>query len=283
MSERPEDLKLQTRSYAERGQIQLPWPVPMLELLGNPEGAEYAWMRLHYVFSLPDPASLAPVAIEPNDTERRLLERFVEHARRLAQTSLLGAQDSVRIHFGPEAPDERVETDLSAQDVTVGFMVLLRQCYADAEEASFSKVRKVLERLLHDAGDQASLAVLKLWRQAHADLKNKGLDELVHEKLIEQGELPALALDPNGGMSPPVVRPSAPPQDMLQTFWYGGQVHWGSRREAYSENMDDPFSGAMLEINVRQVAVVFAHLYLGFARLVDAKLSGSAPDDAVAS
>jgi hypothetical protein len=55
-------------------------------------------------------------------------------------------------------------TELSAPDVTAGLMVLLRQCYAPDEEATFAKARKVLGRRLNEPGDEASTEVLNQWR-----------------------------------------------------------------------------------------------------------------------
>jgi hypothetical protein len=65
-------------------------------------------------------------------------------------------------------------------------MVLLRQCFAEGEAASFSKTRKILERRLYDAGERDLLAVIKEWQRAHAKLLNKALDELVQERMAAE-------------------------------------------------------------------------------------------------
>jgi len=245
----------------------------MRELLKNPDGGEYVWRRLTYVFALPDPRDFDPAAIVLTDDERGLLRRFVDHAKRLAATTLLGANDSVRIDIPDFGGGEHVYTELSEPDVTAGFMVLLRQCYADGDEASFSKVRKILERRLYEAGDTSSLAVLKMWRKAHARLNANTLEELVQEQLIVDGKMPAQLQRPDGQMESPVVRSPASPAELLRTFWYGDQVHWGSTREALAAIQADPFESGMWELAARAAACDLAHLYLGYALLVERALS----------
>jgi len=187
----------------------------------------------------------------------------------------MGAEDIVRISVPDFGEGESIESELSEPDVTVGFMVLLRQCYADDEEASFSKVRKVIERRLHDKSDVASLGVLKAWRRAHGKLKTHSLEELVQEQLIADKRMPAEMPNPDGQMESAVVRAPAPPAQLLLTFWYGDQLHWGKNREALRALQSDPFDSATWDIAARQAALDLAHFYLGFALLVDAVLAAT--------
>lgn len=271
--------EVRSRSFARAPDLGVPlaWPTPMRELLANPDGGDYVWMRLHYVFELPDPRKLRPASVVLAAEEERVVARFARHARQLAGATLLGAQDTARFHFGPAMKDIQVETSLSAHDVTVGFMVLLRQCFADDEEASFSRVRQILGRHFHEAGDVAANNTLKLWKDAHAAMRNKSLDELAQERLIEEGKLPALLPMPAGSVASPVVRAPASPDLMLRTFWYGDYVHWGDRREEYDTAMLDEWSAANWQIGARKAAVDFTHFYLGFALLVERVLAAQAP------
>jgi hypothetical protein len=205
--------------------------------------------------------------------ERELVERFVEQVKRLAETTLLGAHDKVEIDIADFGHEEAVRTELSDPDVTTGFMVLMRQCYANNEEAGFAKVRKVLEHRLHEAGDTASLGVLKQWRKAHARLLNNTLEELVQEQLIADGKMPAQLPGPNGQMSSSVVRAPAAPAELLRTVWYGDQVHWGSTRKALAAIQVDPFDAGIWEIATRQAATDFAHFYMGYALLAETILN----------
>ncbi|MGH2861467.1 MAG: hypothetical protein ACRDLT_08160 [Solirubrobacteraceae bacterium] len=259
-------------SYAQE-QAML-WPPPMQELMKNPAAGDYVWKRLHYIFKLPDPRSFPSPVAGVTDGELAVLQRFVEHSRDLAGTTLLSANDNYTVRVSDDDNSFTVNTELSDSDVTAGFMVKLRQCYSDDEEGSFSKVRKILEHRLHEVSDEAALGVLKQWRKAHAALRLKTSEELVQEQMTKDGELPAQLVGPDGETRSPVVRPPGSPHQMLQTFWYGGQVHWGKSRDAVSVVQADPFQTARWEIDTRQAAVDLGHLYLGFALLVERALGG---------
>lgn len=241
----------------------------MRDLMKNPESGDFTWRRLSYVFGLVDPRALTPTRLGLTADERDLAARFAEHAKALAGTTLLGAGDKVTIDIADFTNEESVIAVLSEPDVTTGFMVLLRQCYADDEEASFAKVRKVLDHRLHEAGDTTSLAVLKTWRRAHARLLNYALEELVQEQLIADGKMPAEGPGPNGQITSMVVRAPAAPREMLRTSWYGGQLHWGHRRKELAAIVADPFDAGMWEIATRQAATDLAHFYMGYALLVE--------------
>jgi len=249
-------------------QRPLDWPPPMQQLFQRPEAAEFVWRRLQYVFRLPDPRTLAPGGITLPSEERQLLARFLDQARKLAGTSLISAEDKVQVNIPDAGGPEKVETSFSAPDVTSGFMVLLRQCYAHDEEASFVKTRKVVEHRAHEAGDTATLETSKLWRRAHARLLNQALEELVQEQLVADGKLPAEMEGPDGPRSP-VVRAPAAPSELLRTFWYGDQIHWGSQRQALATLGKDRFWAAWWNMYARLAALDLAHIYIGYAVLVE--------------
>jgi hypothetical protein len=254
----PKTLKFEARPFSALIQDRpLPWPTPMCDL------------RLTYVFGLPDPRTLRPKRPTLTVEERELVQRFVAHTRSRAGTTLLGAGDGFTVNIADFGDEEAVSTELSDPDVTTGFMVLVRQCYATDEEASFSKVRKVLEHRLDEVGDAASLNVLKQWRKAQARLLNKTLEELVQEPLIVDAKMPGQLQDPDRKMSSSVVRDPASPAELLRTFWYGGQVHWGTTRKDLAAIQADPFDAARWDIAARQAATDFAHFYMGYALIAE--------------
>lgn len=274
MPKPPKMVKFEARPFSALIQdIPLAWKPPMRELFKDPDGADFTWRRLLYAFRLPDPQLFKPVHVALTTEERDLISRFVAHATSLAGTTLISSKDSMKVNIADFGDQETVTTDLSDPDVTIGFMALMRQCYAADEEASFSKVRKILEHRLHDAGDETSLGVLKKWRQAHARLMNDDLEALVQEQLILDHKMPAQFQDPDGNWSSAVVRAPATPSEMLRTLWYGDQLHWGSTRDQLAMIRADPFEDGMWEIATRQAATDFAHLYIGYAVLVDAVLN----------
>lgn len=69
-----------------------------------------------------------------------------------------------------------------------------------------------------------------------------------------------------------IVRAPAPPRQLLQTFWYGDQIHWGKQRTELSVIKADPFWEATWEISARQAASDLSFFYLGFAVLLESLL-----------
>ncbi len=275
----PRELKITAVPFSEQIQNRsLRWPVPMEDVLKNPEGGMRTWKRLHYVFRLDDPRAFPAPPIVLNEDERSLLQRFVDQTRTVAQASLLGATDAVTINVMDIMDDESIETVFSDTDVTVGFMVLLRQCYADNEEAAFSKVSKILGRRVKEQGEDKPLRVVRDWHRAHAALGNNTLEELVQEQLIADGLMPGELQDPDGQVRSAVVKSPAPPKELFLKLWYGGQVHWGKHRGAMAAIQADAFNHAMWEITTRQAAVELAHFYLGYALLVKAALAAAIPE-----
>jgi len=241
----------------------------MRSLLQDPAKADFVWRRLHYVFDLLDPAAVPRLTRALSDEDAAMCNRFVEHAEGLAATSLLSAEDTVTIGLPDTGGEqEHVETDFSAPDVTVGFMTLFRQFYADDDEASFTRVRKLLSQHLHAGGEEDALAVVKQWHKAHAALRRQTLEELVQEKLIEEGKMPATSIGPDGQEHSMVVRAPGSPDELLRQRWYGGEIHWGKYRTQVSALEADPFMAALSDITARQAAADLAHIYLGFAVLV---------------
>jgi hypothetical protein len=245
----------------------------MRELMKDPEGGDFAWRRLQYVFDeLPNPHEFPQLAFSLEDSEVELLRRFIDQARNLASSTLLSAEDNMRVSIEDFTDVEHVETDFSDPDITSGFMVLLRQCYADGDEASFSKVWKTLNKRLYENGEEELLAVLKHWKKAHATLKRQGLEELVQEQMVEDKLMPGTTVGPDGQEQSAIVRDPAPPHELLQTFWYGGQIHWGNNREALATLQKDPFDAAYADMSARAAALDFASFYTGFAVLLERAL-----------
>lgn len=269
-------LHVEARPFSYSAQERpLDWPPPMAELLQRREAGEFVWRRLQYVFRFPDPRELAPAKPKMTKQERALLTRFVEQARTLAATTLMSAKDHVTINVPDFGGQEEVLVDFSAPDVTTGFMVLLRQCYAHDEEASFAKARKIVEHRLFEVGDIETLETLKAWRKAHARLLSQALEELVQEQLVADRRMPG-ELDGPGGKRSAVVRAPAPPSELLRTFWYGDQIHWGSQREALGALHADSFQSAWWNIHARHAALDIAHFYVGYAMLVERILEAAA-------
>jgi hypothetical protein len=248
----------------------------MADRLKRPEAGEFVWRRLQYVFdTLDDPAAFAVAPKGLTDDELVVLARFVSQAERLAGTAFIAADDEVTINFGDDGEEDQILKRLSDEDVTAGHMVFLRQCYADHEEASFSKARKLVERGLHAAGETAALDQVKAWRKAHARIRNQTIEELVQERMVAEKLMPSDVVAPDGETHSAIIRAPASPAEMLRTFWYGDQIHWGKHREALAAVQADPFSAGMWEIHARQAAADLAYFYLGYAVVLERALAAA--------
>lgn len=168
------------------------------------------------------------------------------------------ARTTAAVYVGDDDQTEEIDAKLSAPDVWTGFGTFLRQCYDPNEEASFSKVRKLLGSKLHERGETELGDVIKQWRKAQANLRSKPLEEHVQERMIEDGLMPGSE----------IVQGPASPHQLLDAFWNGRLIHWGDQRKKLDHLQRDPFNAGWSEIWARQAATDLAHIYIGFAVLV---------------
>jgi hypothetical protein len=130
---------IQFKAIASSALIQsrpLPWETPMRDFLKSPETGDFVWRRLHYVFELDDPRMFPHAELACTPEEQAVLSRFVDQARRLAGTTFLGGSDNITTHIPDEGSEDEevIGQNLADPDITAGYMVFLRQCYADDEE-----------------------------------------------------------------------------------------------------------------------------------------------------
>jgi hypothetical protein len=254
----PGGIKFTFQSITGRIQSRpLDWEPPMRELLRDPEAADFVWRRLQYVFKLPDPRAFPALGISWTSDELQMLQRFITQAERLAEASLIGAEDRITIDIADDGQSEDIDAQVSPPDLTFGFVALFRQCYVHDEDASFAKVRKLLQTRLHERSEAEQVDVIKQWRKAHAKLDGNTLEELAQERMVAEGQMP-----------PEIVQAPASPRHLFEAFWSGDQMHWGNKRRALKVLQRDPVSGALADLTARQALVDFAHLYIGFAVLV---------------
>src|ERR1700753_830259 len=107
---------------------KLRFHAPLADRASNPAGFEFWWKMMEFVFALPGPETFPPFASPPKTKEREILDRFVQCAEELAESSLLSADDSLTVHVPDnEGEDERVETNFTSKELVRGFIVLFRQ------------------------------------------------------------------------------------------------------------------------------------------------------------
>jgi hypothetical protein len=75
-----------------------------------------------------------------------------------------------------------------------------------------------------------------------------------------------------------VIADPAPPLQLLQTFWYADQLHFGEQhREALALIRRDPMQEAIAELAARRVGVELANFYLGYSVIAERVLSVAQP------
>jgi len=250
-----------------RRKIEFRWP-PILRSW-FPEDADdsldWHWLFFQYVFPLADPRTF-PTFEAPNwtDDERSCLDRYLRHAADLAKSTALTAPDGYKVSIPDlQSGDWEIEETKTAQDATVGFLAMFRQCYSPEELASFKRVYDLVSREAHNAG--LSRETLRAWRGAHNGMRAKHLDHLIIVRANADGLAPDNLVARNA--SHPDTSKS--PEQMLSTIFYGEAIHWGDKRSVIEDwDREHPFWGMKRRFDALRAAVQLGHLYVGFAGVV---------------
>lgn len=254
----------------------LAWEPVWTELMKDREAARFCWRRIQYVFGLSDPRLMAQFEHPFSDDEREVLERFVQQARDLAGSTFLSAKDEVTISIADDGMSEAIEKRLSDRDVTVGFMVMFRQCYSNDEKASFKNARGIVMQRAKNLpeGDDRS-ATLRAWAKTQGQMRGRLLESHVHSAMADRGDGPAMLKRPDGDPQHPDRVES--PEMLLSTYWYGDMIHWTRGETTLIEWEKDAFTSAWKIIHTLMAASELAHFYVGFGGVV-ARLLGQPPE-----
>jgi hypothetical protein len=177
---------------------------------------DWTWKFLQYVFQLDDPRDFPVLAGATwSERERRVLDRYVSHARDLADANVLTARNGYKVHLATLDSEPEITETMSRRDVTVGFLTMFRQCYAPDEEASFARAHDLVAREVHRVGGETEIR--KAWRRAHATLRHTHLDHLVLVRAVADKWVPEHLAERNA--SHPSQTDS--PEQMIATLFYG--------------------------------------------------------------
>jgi hypothetical protein len=244
------------------------FPSPLAEYSANPSAFEFNWHLIQFVFDLPDPRAFPPFARVVPESSLAVLRRYSDAARELAESAFLAHPTGVTVNVLDGGSDEQIEKQFPPRENVRGFSVLFRQFYSDDEAASFKAVQGVLRRLNNEAADEAMNArnvQLSAWGRAARKLRGSTLRLLVGKRLQEQGKLPP---------GPRVNEHLPPPEMLISVYSYGDDIHWGRQREQAAAFGKSEFDSAWTRMACFEAMVGLAHLYLGFAQVVDAALAG---------
>lgn len=247
--------------------VPLRWEPPLLECMQNLDYARFHWRRLQVSFpDLPDPAGVPLItgATFTSD-EQAAIERYLDLARELAETSLFAAYEQFTVSLDDEDGSEAIEMTTSARDITVGFLVTWRQFYSSDEPASFDTVRGYAIR---EAKNTDAFEPLKAWSKAGARLKVNHLEHLVLQGLAARGDIPS-AVAAESTHDPANVDN---PQILISKQLYGDLVHWGDKRTDLAAIAGDRFQIAWERLNALEAAAALGYVYIGFAGVLAAAL-----------
>lgn len=243
---------------------------PMIDVAQNPDGFVYHWKQLQRVFNLPDPAAFPPLGGNVLRAEgRELVERYVDSAKGLAASSLIGTNAKVQLSPDSEGKPRITISDFPTREVVSGFSVMFRQLYSTEEPTHLNNVAKVVGLANEQANDGATAERrlrMKAWTAAHRRLQGYSLDTLLGLQLEKEGKWASC-------MTPRLH--DLNPQQLISIYLNGDLVHWDAekRRHLAAFRGEDEI-GTARELDYLKVIITISHIFIGFAVLVQAATSG---------
>ncbi|MBB2923759.1 hypothetical protein [Cellulomonas cellasea] len=246
------------------------FPPPYAHRAANPDAFSFMWMKLHYVFNLPDPYAFPTVDGFAED-ERRELARYVANCAELAESSLLSHVGSLTIKYSSDDGVVDVTHDSTAKDALRGASVLFRLVAAESETGGFGRTRRIIERRVATSETPPvadALVVTKTWRAARGKLSARMLDNIANEKMFEDGI---------GGFPADTMNAGSSPTQLISMFDYGDLIHQGRQLEAFEKSREDPHGHSRAEFEHVGALLQLSHFYLGYAVLTESAL-GRTPE-----
>jgi len=240
---------------------------PLIELAQNRESYLFWWRQIEAIFEMRDPREIPPLSALASESEDRVLVRYVQKAKELATTTVLGADDGMTVHVSDDGKSEKIVERRSPPDIIAGFAAIFRQFYANQEEASFSAVKAIAFQAALGAADAPGalrLDELKIWGKAAGKLRMHSMHRLGLEKLVEEGRLAPLPEITAGQYPDPEY-----PAQVISSYFYGEHLHWGDKAPVLEKQATDPFTDARGRLFFLESAAGLSHIYIGFAVLLE--------------
>lgn len=242
--------------------MPLSFPPPGVSRADDPDGFEYWWRQLNYIFNLPDPRLFPPLAAPLPGSDRAVVDRFIALTHQLAASGIVNAVFDVRFDWDKKSGNTTVVPDFPRLDVQAGFAALLRQCENRNERAAYDRVHGILWKaadVSDDAGHSKWQDLLKQWSAAIRALRRKSMNQLLRDRLVEREGWRVLEYEEVHS-----------PEDLLRTFNYGDLLHWGDNRHAITSPSEDEAEAALQRMDFLDAAVGLAHAIIGFGELARA-------------
>jgi len=243
------------------------FPPPLAEHSDNPDAFEFNWHLIQFVFGLPDPKTFPPFTEAVPADLLTVLRRYTFAAVELAESMFLAHPTGVAVNVLDDGLGERIEKSFPPRENVRGFSVLFRQFYSNSEAASCKAVQNLLWRINEQTADNSTdirSEYLTSWNRATGRLRGYSLKLLVSKRLEELGRV---------GPGPHVNEHLPGPEMLISTYGYGEDIHWGKQRDQVAAYSKSEFDSAWTRMACFEAMVGLAHIYLGFAQLVDAALA----------
>lgn len=238
---------------------------PYADRSANPNGFSYWWQMMQLVFDLPNPHRF-PALPDFSQGDRKILHRYVATCQELAESTVLSHKGGVTVKIKDQNAEPDLRIDFPPKEAIRGTTVLFRQLANPGELASYSKVRKIVGKRIHEARDAHTAQReewQKGWNSAHSQLNAGLLPAMADRKALTlRGAHPSVL----------VVGEDVRPQELIKIFQYGDLIHWGDKLEAHEALHQDPYSSAFETMNFLQVVSQLGHFYLGYSLLVRAAM-----------
>lgn len=264
------EIRVEARSFEwlATSTTKLRFPAPLASRAPDPDGFEFWWKMLEFVFALPAPETFPSLSKPPKQADSAILERFIHTAEELAESNLLSGRNEMTVNIADGGLGESVETQFATSEITRGFTTLFRQMHSSekSDPARFVRVHEILKTTTDRANDDQTderLEQLDAWKKARASLLQENLKVRVGQKLRAEGRMPN-GIPGEGQMSP---------QTLISAYQYGDLIHWGHQRDKLEVVKDDPFEDAMQRMSFLDAAAGLSHLYMGFSLVVRSALA----------
>jgi hypothetical protein len=243
---------------------------PMIDLAQNPDGFVYHWKHIQRVFNLPDPNAFPPLGSNVLPAgDQALIDRYIETAKHLAASSLIGTKAKGGNLAGPDGKPNIMVADFPTREVVAGFSVMFRQLYSTQEQTHFAAIAKIIGRANENADDGAAAqrrVLLKAWRSAHGRLHADSLDKLLGLQLEKEGKWASR-------MTPRLH--DLTPQELISMYLYGDLIHWETdKRQKLTAFRTENEISAVRELDYLKALIALSHIYIGYAVLAQAATSG---------
>jgi hypothetical protein len=247
----------------------LRFPIPSTEAPGDAAAVDYWWRLIQYATDVQDPAQFAPFNHDLDDALLAACDRYVRTARGVAGSVALNHGGGMTVRIGDDGLTETIDADLPPADAVAGFAALLRHFYSPEEKASFRAVSNLLNRentLRADDRSTTRAAALKAWQEIEGRSRRRSIQNQAIQRLIVNGVAPR---DPDLETYPD----PAPPEEIISDYFYGDHLHWGRKAAVVDQRATDPFTDAYFRTAFLNAAAGLAHIYIGFAALVETATS----------